>query len=458
MVNQHGFLDKSYLLTKSIASFICIFFLLLNSEELRAQMPTDYYMPHKEIRISSPAMNCDYRMEDIFQMRFNFEFPKLFISEDNKLTIAFVDEGSKRLFFANIIDQNVSIVNSIPSFGDDVWRKWLIVFIRNNNLYLAVISQLYSGRKRDYEVRLFSLEKDSSLKLQRNIILKNGVIWHELNDKSASLSGVYQFDEHKDRFLIVGRFNDSYFDLRAIYSGHFPKFAKIFSLILDDNTISGFDLIEEKGQFGIKNQVYTVSESGIVHAAWIRDTSCIGFSQKHNETICYSQNNNGTGWAKPLELHTLNEIETISSIRQLALANDKHSAFILWQEIEKGFYFMEIKDGKQKEVVKIADIPKHIRPLYDSSSGKITSDYFGNVYVLWVWNSGFQSYQMFLKTRINGKWTDTVVVNIGVGNIMWPNMQVDKKGVVHVAYAKGPKDKLACYYMKIEPKPLLLQR
>jgi len=62
-------------------------------------------------------------------------------------------------------------------------------------------------------------------------------------------------------------------------------------------------------------------------------------------------------------------------------------------------------------------------------------------------------YKIFVKGRINGRWTEANVVSSGLGVAKLPDMNVDKQGVVHIAYLKEtPKEKFACYYLKLSPK------
>jgi hypothetical protein len=161
-----------------------------------------------------------------------------------------------------------------------------------------------------------------------------------------------------------------------------------------------------------------------------------------------------------MELYSAKGKDALHYINNLSLAVYGNAAYLLWQDIEKGFYFAEIIDGANYEVTEITDIKRpsgnsnYIEVLPDASTAKIASDNNGNVYALWLVNSG-RDYQMFLKARINGIWTDASVINSGVGIVKLPDMKVDNKGMIHIAYIKyieqGSKEDFACFYLNVEP-------
>jgi hypothetical protein len=323
---------------------------------------------------------------------------------------------------------------------------------------MAVIENEYTD-KRQYRIRIFTLEKNNSVvNLNKEISIAKGETFDELSSKSSCLlSGVYPYGKDSNDYLIHGKFSKAHFNPLGLLSGHFPTFTKNFSVIWTGNEVGQFELIDEKGKFAAENRVYAVSSTGIATAAWIRRWSNI--SSEHDEALCLSQKNMGTKWTKPFELYMVKNTARLYHLRSLSITNFESSAFLLWQDVEKGFYFAEIKDGHQQEMTQLSDmkpipfeISKYIEPLSDGANTKITVDSYGNVYALWVLNSAGE-YKMFLKARINGKWTETLIVNSGNGTVKLPDVKVDKKnGVVHVAYLKGSINKVTCYYTKLKIK------
>lgn len=407
----------------------------------------DFFKVNNEIKISLQDMDCGNFMGVNFRKTvFNFEYPKLLILEDEDPVIAFIDANSEKLILVRTSEQGIRIENRISSFGKYFWAEWPVIYIKENKIYLAVEIEVDRLSKKK-GIKIFLLDKQKN---QLNLQISR---FFKVKGKHVSLWGLFPY---KEKFIILGNFSDSYFHPLALISGHSPTFMKNFSFALDDNEIFERQTIEEEGWFGVKKVEYAVSDLGIIQCAWVRDTSRVGFSRKHDQTICYSENKDGKKWEKPFELYTVKEIESLNQITNLSLANHGKSAFLLWQDDEKGFYFSEIKDGIQYEITKISDLkrppenPRHIEPLWGASTTKIAVDFNGNVYALWVMNFD-RKYQTFLKTRIDGKWTETVVVNSGHGTVKLPDMKVDKKGLIHITYIKQkPSEKFACYYLKVE--------
>ena len=150
---------------------------------------------------------------------------------------------------------------------------------------------------------------------------------------------------------------------------------------------------------------------------------------------------------------------TIDILSQASFGN---TAFIVWQDLKKGIFFTEIRDGVKKENVKIGNIIKPVGYNHSprgASDIKIASDNKGNIYVLWAQNSG-SDYQLFLKARIDGKWTEESIINKGDGYLNLPDMKIDNKGTIHITYVKplNPHEprktssggKYGCYYMKLD--------
>jgi hypothetical protein len=137
------------------------------------------------------------------------------------------------------------------------------------------------------------------------------------------------------------------------------------------------------------------------------------------------------------------------------MASYQDSVFLVWQDINRGIYFAEVKDGIKKEVTLISDMTsvnktrKAIGERYSNWGTRITVDSAGNVYVLWVSNSG-SNYSVHLTTRINEKWVEEIVVCSGLGYVTLPDMKVDKDGVIHLVYVKETSTTdSGCYYAKL---------
>ena len=59
---------------------------------------------------------------------------------------------------------------------------------------------------------------------------------------------------------------------------------------------------------------------------------------------------------------------------------------------------------------------------------------------------------MYLKARLNGKWMEAIPISSGAGIVKPPDMKVDKKGTLHIAYIKDSGTNLGCYYKRIQRK------
>jgi hypothetical protein len=445
------------LFTIAIAVHIAFIFSLFPFAAANGEKWNIKYNIYDEIKISSNEMNCDYSLEDYRRLSYDFEYPKLIIKEKGSPIIVFVDENSNELVFVEISGKSITIINSIPSFGENLFEKWPVVFEKEDEIHLAVMKKILINKKWQYQVRLLLLEGHNRFSLKKEYLLT-----HEEVIDDSFLSGIYPYSKVDNKFIAVGWFYKSYFHPLSLFSGDFPTFKKNFSLIWGNNKNIIYNPIEEKGWFGAYKRVYAISDSEIVHSAWIRNTSRVGLSSKHNEAVYYSENSENKDeieWKKPLEIYSVKGTEEIDQIRNLSLSSHGHSAFLLWQDIEQGFYFAEIKDGIQYEISKISDIkhvklasetPKYIESLYGASTTKVAVDHNGNVYALWAWNSELK-YHIFLKSRVNGKWTQTIVINSGFGTVKLPDLKVVEKGIIHVVYIKEtPKEKYACYYLKID--------
>lgn len=421
----------------------------------------DEFKISDEMLLSSPQMNCNYSWENPTKTYFNFEYPKLIIKKNGELIVAFIDEVEKILIFCDINELSSDLKKVLPRHGDGPYDGWPIIFTQGDDIYLTQINNiiLNKTKKYSYEVKINLWDdKDNKATFIKDISLSADII-NELHEKFGHLSGIYPYDVELNNFLIVGGFEVSHFHPGAIFSGEFPTFDKNFSITLKNNEIGLFKTIEEKGWFSALRRAYEISESGTMHAAWIRDTSRIGLSTKHDEAVYYSQNKDGKDWTKPLELYSVMQTETKYHIKDLSIATYGKKVFLMWVDSENGCFFREIADGIPLETIKISstglthDSTKvFLEPLFGLSMLKIAVDKIGNIYTLWVENSGVE-YRIMLRSLISDKWTQTIVVKSGRGTVKLPDMKVDGKGNVHVTYIKGLKvgDKFGCYYIKLSP-------
>lgn len=431
---------------------ISFIFLMFPFEVKTEDISHSPFKIYDEIEISSKEMNCDYSLEDYRRLVFNFEYPKIIIMNDNTPIVVFIDENSKKLIFVNISKHSFKIMNSIPSFEGNVFEKWPSIFLKDDKINLVVMKKISLKEKSQYRIQLLSLEKESiKLNLEKEIIVPNEEIL-----KNSFLSGMYSFNEDKNEFIVIGGFNESHFHPLALFSGDFPTFIKHFSFIWNGNQISKYQQVEKKGWFSANRRVYAISDMGVVNCAWVRDTSHVGFSTKHNESVLYSHSKIEDGWIEPFELYSVRETDIVNQIGDISITSNKNTAYLLWIDRKKGVYFGEATDTKTKDIMQIGDVIniskdlKYIEPLYLASTTSIAVDKYDNAYALWVQNEGSQ-YKIFLRARINGKWIEVIVVNSGSGTVKLPDMKVDKNGVIHITYIKKKaEEKYYCYYQKVE--------
>lgn len=405
---------------------------------------------YDETRISSIDMDCNYVNEDHGKYHYNFEYPKLIITDDSKPLIAFVDEKSKKLIFAVIADQEINTFSSIPIAADDgYWIEWPIVFSKENKIYIASIPGLRAISEENARIKVFSLDKDSK-KLHLYADKPLGI------NKRCSVSGIYPYS---DKFTLVGKCNyhcGRYLP-HMLMTTNFPVFYHNVSFLLDKEKLMDGLPIEEEGCFTVRKDEYVVSKAGVIYGAWIRDTKAV--KPMFDQMIYYSVNKDGTKWGKPIELYSLKDTKAYLELINISLASSNHSAFLLWQDFENGVHFAELYDDKKPAITKISDIKKFNKineePLVRASTVKVASDTSNNAYALWTQNNG-RDYQLFFKARINGQWSSELIINKGPGFLKLPDMKVDKKGIVHIIYIKSMEQndlkygKYGCYYMKLE--------
>jgi hypothetical protein len=416
-----------------------------------------------EIQVSSKDMRCDYSYEDIRKLSSNFKYPKLIIIDNQSPIVAFIDEQGKELIFAKVSEGGVNYLKKIPKFSEQYgWQSWPVIFVKGDKIYIAIKKE-----NKWYEkpgIRIFLFDKNTSaLSLQEDIALV-----HE--SAAFSSKDIYSSD---NGYFIVGEGEKSCLsDLGTFFAyGHVVTYHKQYSMLWDGKTVHEKQIVDE-GCFSAKSPVYAVSDSGILQSVWIRNTTRQSISLRYDDSICYAENKSGEEWSKPINVYPSENTNKARYIKDLSIANYKQSVFILWCDVQKGYFFAEIKNGALIEVKQILDI-KNLSdfPLPGSMETEITTDDNGNIYCLMSVQYGqrWDECKLILKSRINGKWLDDILISDEV--IRAPDIKVDKKGVIHIAYVKYPKghkkekltmaeikqeveklSKAACYYVKINLK------
>lgn len=398
-----------------------------------------------ELQISSQGMDCNYQSEDFAKFTFNFEYPKLIITPDKNPFVAFIDENSNKLVISKISDGESKIILSTTSFGGLAWEKWPIIFTRENNLYFAIYSGYYPSPVKK-KIKIFLLDKETGQMNLHDEQIFDG-------DKRCQLWGI---DEYHDQLLLVG--NCNYICLKylptVLLGGNPTYYQNALFIINKDSTLTK-QPIEESGCYNVHNQEYSIGDYQGMSAVWIRETR--GLIKKKDE-ILYSEITDGNKWSNPLKLYSLSFENTTDYNRlNISLASSGKTAFVLWRDIKKGVFLSEIQNGTKSETLKIADIKDikidYSEPMAIASTVKVASDNSGNVYTLWVNNSG-KDYKLFFKFRIGGKWSTEVIVNQGLGYLRLPDMKIDNEGNVHISYIRSsnstkPRDEFSCYYMNL---------
>jgi hypothetical protein len=413
-------------------TIFCIYFLLTAQEIKSAEilLPPKAY---SEIQVSSADMMCDYKYEDYEKRWFDFEYPKVILTENENPIIAFIDEKLEKLIFAEVSEGSVNYLKSIPKFGEEEysWKKWPIIFVKNNKIYVAIKKEKKWYEKTEVRIFLFD-RKTKELSLQEDISL--------LHDSAAFYSkNIYPY---KDSYITVAYGDASCWSELGTFltTGHVVTFRKQYSLLWNNKASQDKQVVDE-GCFKEKMSAYSVSDSGVFQSAWIRNTTRQSISLEYDDTVFYAENKTGNKWGKPLKVYPTENTNVSRYIKDLSMTNYKQSTFILWQDLHKGYFFAEVKDGVLKEVKKIHDPQSALSdfPLGGSLEAKITSDDNGNIYCLLSiqYGSRREECQLILKSRINGKWLEDIVINDEVARL--PDIKVDKKGIIHIAYIKYPK-------------------
>jgi hypothetical protein len=354
-----------------------------------------------------------------------------------------------------ITDQDVITLFKQPSHDLNSWMRWPVIFEKGSKIYFVLLSEdLQKSINRGIKVYFFDRE-NKKLNLEEDKMINLGT--------RCSLWGIYPINSN---FMLIGRCN--YFCLR--YTPLFlllatpPTFYHNTSFLLESNKDSDKELIkqpiEEPGCYNVKNQVYDVSPSGAIQAAWVRNTT--GVVLKHDETIYLSTNSGGAHWSNPIELYSVKNTEVINNqINNLSLASYGNSSYVLWQDREKGIFFSELNNGKKSELTQLSDMKEvsFTQPLELATRIKVAADNNGNAYALWIENSSNDytsyDYKVYFRARINGQWMPEIIINKGAGLVTLPDMKVDKEGNVHITCIKSISKNVShsqygCFYMKLE--------
>ncbi len=411
---------------------------------------------HPEVLISSQGDDLDYYKEDFRRMYYNFEYPKLITIDNSSPIIAFIDEKANRLIVTEIGYSALSTLGMFPPFQDNYQLgKWPIIFVQNSNIYFATLGVTVNNNVQTYKVKILLFDKrDGSLSSKYDKSFSNPEPLKAITGKaSVSLYGIYPIGIDINKYLVVGRFTESYFHPLTLLSGEPVRLSKSFSFELQDDNINFYQPMDKSGRFSAYQQRVIVSKTGLAHTIWVRDTRQI--INNHNEIICYSCNKSGYKWTEPLELYNVKTSKHDDQIRTLSLASYNESIYLLWNDFERGIYFEEINNGNKQKIINISEEKDYIEGkrivfLSGAPTAKITTDDDGNVYIIWIINTG-NNYKIFLKAKIRNEWKENVLVNSGTLAAKLPDITVDKKGGIHITYVKEMRgDKTGCYYIKID--------
>ncbi|MBA3027563.1 MAG: hypothetical protein FP816_01945 [Desulfobacteraceae bacterium] len=394
-------------------------------------------------KISSEDMNCNYQVEDFGRYCYNFEYPKLIIMNDSEPLVAFIDEQSNQLIISKISDKASHVIYSASGFGKLFWDKWPIVYTKDKIIYLSV----YSGNS--------SPDKIKRIKFYQIDAESGKVNQDQLTFEADGRCSLWSIFPYKEQYLFIG--NCNYIckkQLASVLLGGNPTYYQNALFFLDEKQKLIRNPIEEKGCHNVFKQEYEIDDSDGIHAVWVKEEE--GFGRGQN-IIHYSSSLEGRVWSNPLEVYSVS-LEDSTDYNQLyiSLAVSGDSAFVLWQDRKKGISLSEIDRFGKVETVKISDKKEaKFNPMAVASTIKVASDKSGNVYVLWA-QSFSKEYKLYFKARIDGKWSSEMIVNQGSGRLKLPDMKVDEKGKVHIAYIKSidpeePNGKYGCFYMSMSP-------
>ena len=436
--------SKAIKSNSALIVFTCLMCLSYSGSSLCATKQNQKFIIGKEIKVSSPHMNCDYwHMKDAY----TFEYPKIFLLEDDRPFIAFIDDISHKLIITDVSVSNSASVISYPIFEKDSKEEWPILFVKDDVLHLARISD---ERSSDYNTMyVFSLNRElKKLYPHKEVVFER--------NKRCRLYSLYPMN---GKFMLVGDY--MYFCGRYwlyMFLGGDPTYRQHISFTLEQDKVSSMQKIEEDECVSAAYVDYAVSPSGRSYSAWIR-WAHDRLGLKHDESVVYSMNQDGNGWSNPVELYSVKDTEEFWQLNNLSVTSSGDSLFIVWRDIRNGIYFTETKEGHKHHAIKIADesrVGKSSRSFYPDATMKVTSDGSSNVYVVWSYDGNGK--ELLFKARIDGQWTENMTIVRSSRALKQPDIKVDKRGSIHITYIRedytgDAKRSYSCYYVKIEKVP-----
>lgn len=374
--------------------------------------------------------------------RTTMEYPRLILYGNKPPLVSYVDNREQKAYFTEINDDGPKILATLPM--SDVFSMEMLHNNSDKNYFSTAKLIDYYGANRSEQIMLFLFDRENkkiSLQKEYNIKISG-------KGKKGDIDiGLYPF---KGKFLVFGGYEETYFHpLGFILGGHMLTGMKHFSAILDNSETVQSWPIDEEGRYHNSDWRESLSEAGTVQVAWVREKAKYSHS---DETICYSESEDGMHWKKPMQIYTLKEEERkIHSIRNLSMVEYKGKVFIFWRITEKGEYLAEIEGDKVKKIEQISDTKREQLPINDPvgiTPAILAVDQQGNLYVLSVVNSAPKRYRMFLKARINGEWTKEAVISEDTANFVQSvDLKIDVNGIIHIVYYLGGGR--ASYYMKV---------
>ncbi|MBU4317544.1 MAG: hypothetical protein KKF30_09735 [Proteobacteria bacterium] len=239
-------------------------------------------------KISSEDMNCNYQNEDLGRWRYNFEYPKLVIINENEPLVAFIDEQSNTLIFTNISDMLPHVVYSGHLiFGKANGERWTIVVAKRNKLYLCIYEGNYASEMK--RIKMLQIdEKRWEVNHQDEMVFSL--------DDGCGFWGVFPYAEE---YMVIGQCSSVCLKkLPGILLGGNPTVLRNVSFILGKKQKLIRQPIEEDCH-NVSKQEYEINDSNIAHAVWVQDKGGIKFEY----VIRYSNNSNGREWGQPIKLY-----------------------------------------------------------------------------------------------------------------------------------------------------------
>lgn len=336
-------------------------------------------------------------------------------------------------------------------------RNWPDLVVKDGQILVIGVAEK-SLQKQDYAIIVSALNpvqkriipiKEVPL-ARRPCFPKSSLYW---------LEGVVPLDPQKESYLIACGFDETYLTKHLIFINTEGGVYKNCTMWLTDDTNSALHRVEMMGRFSALKTDYAVSRDGLVHCAWVRWD---GSKQK----LCYSKAKEWGSWLKPVILYPQKGYSPFS-LEDVSIACFSDQAFVLWMADREGVYFMEVTEGKKREIEKIGEWHEYsghadlgVALLSGAPSSDVAVDKLGNVFAIWVLNKtqfpeGRHRHRLVIKGRLNGVWQREWIVSDGYGIIRSPSLILDDWGQVHIAYLKQTEgDFFACYYRKLKVRNL----